>query len=143
MKRTYPNQPVIGVAGIVIEGDRVLLVQRGHEPQKGKWSVPGGALEVGETISEGVRRELREETGLEVQVGRLVEVFERISERDDEGVRHHYVILDYMCEPCGGELAAGGDAADARWVGRNELASYTITPGTPAVIEKAFRMSQG
>ncbi len=142
MKRSYPNQPVIGVAGILIEGDQVLLIQRGKEPQKGKWSVPGGALEVGESIAEGVQRELREETGLSVEVGGLVEVFERISERDDDGVKHHYVILDYLCHRSGGELTAGGDAADARWVQRNELNTYSITPGTPAVIAKAFRMSK-
>ena len=143
MKRTYPNQPVVGVAGILIEGESVLLVQRGHEPQKGKWSVPGGALEVGETIAEGVQRELHEETGLDVEVGGLIEIFERIADRDDAGVRHHYVILDYLCLRSGGELRAGGDAADARWVDKSDLDSYSITPGTPAVIEKAFRMSEG
>ena len=142
MKRTYPNQPVIGVGGIVIEGDRVLLVLRGNESQKGKWSVPGGALEVGETVAEGVRRELCEETGLDVQVGDLVEIFERIAARDELGVRHHYVILDYLCEQRGGDLSAGGDAADVRWVKRSELEEYPITPGTATVIEKAFRMCE-
>ena len=131
---------MIGVAGILIEGEKVLLVQRGNEPQKGKWSVPGGALEVGETVVEGVRRELLEETGLDVRVGGLVEVFERIAERDEAGVRHHYVILDYLCKQFGGRLAAGGDAADVRWVERADLVAYPITPGTPHVIEKAFRM---
>ena len=120
-----------------------MLIRRGHEPQKGKWSIPGGGLEVGETIKDGVRRELREETGLEVRVGRLAEIFERVGEADDQGVPYHYVILDYLCEAIGGKIEAAGDADDARWVERSELGSYEITPGTPAVIEKAFGMAAG
>jgi ADP-ribose pyrophosphatase YjhB (NUDIX family) len=140
MSRRYPERPVAGVGAIILDGDRVLLVERGNEPLKGVWSIPGGALEKGESLEEGVRRETREELGLEVEVGELVELFERIT-RDARGrVEYHFVLADYLCTVTGGTLRASDDAADARWVGRLELAALPLTEGTAKVIEKAFRL---
>jgi ADP-ribose pyrophosphatase YjhB (NUDIX family) len=140
MSRRYPERPVAGVGAIILDGDRVLLVERGNEPLKGVWSIPGGALETGESLLDGVRREAREELGLEVEVGELVELFERIT-RDARGrVEYHFVLADYLCTVTGGTLRASDDAADARWVGRLELAALPLTEGTAKVIEKAFRL---
>ena len=140
MSREYPSQPVVGVGAVILQGDAVLLIQRGNEPLKGIWSIPGGALEVGESLIDGVRREVREEVGLEIEVGEIVEVFERVT-RDEQGVvRYHYVLIDFVCRPTGGALAAGDDADDAKWVTASDLTAIEVTAGTPAVIEKAFRM---
>ncbi len=140
MSREYPSQPIIGVGAVILENAAVLLVRRGNEPLKGIWSIPGGALELGESLTGAVRREVREEVGLEIEVGEIVEIFERIT-RDDQGeVRYHYVLVDYICRPAGGTLVAADDAADARWVPRSDLGALEVTPGTPAVIEKAFRI---
>jgi 8-oxo-dGTP diphosphatase len=138
--RRYPERPIVGVAGIVLDGERVLLVRRAAAPQQGLWSLPGGALEVGETIVDGLRREIREETGLEAHVGPLVEVFERILHDSAGAAEYHYVLLDYLCVMEGGALKPGDDAADAAWFERAAVELLDITAGTPAVIEKAFRM---
>ena len=138
MGRSYPSQPVAGVGAIVLQQDDVLLVRRGTEPQKGLWSLPGGALELGESLHQGVRREVSEETGLEVRVLQFAGAFERITTDDSGAVQYHYVLLDYLCEPVGGALTAGDDAAEAAWVGRAELSECSLTPGLQAVIEKAF-----
>ncbi len=129
---------MVGVGAVLFDAGRVLLVERGRPPQQGKWSLPGGALEVGERLVDALRRELREETGLEVRVLEVVEVFERIL-RDEQGrPEYHYVLIDYLCEKTGGELRAGDDVRRAEWVERERLGEYDITEGTPAVIEKAF-----
>ena len=138
MGRAYPSQPVAGVGAIVLQRDDVLLVRRGNEPQRGLWSLPGGALELGESLHQGVRREVMEETGLEVRVLEFAGVFERIATDDNGAVQYHYVLLDYLCEPVGGALSAGDDAAEAAWVGRAELSGRALTPGLQPVIEKAF-----
>jgi ADP-ribose pyrophosphatase YjhB (NUDIX family) len=135
--RSYPERPIVGVAAIVFEAGRVLLVQRDREPQKGWWSLPGGGLELGERLLDGLRREIREETGLEIRVLEVVEVFERIQRDGDGRPEYHYVLVDYLCEKTGGELRAGDDACRAAWVDLDRLRDYRITPGTPAVIEKA------
>lgn len=140
MGRAYPSQPVAGVGAIVLQQDAVLLVRRGNEPQKGLWSVPGGALELGESLQQGVQREVLEETGLEVRVLEFVEVLERIMTDDSGAVEYHYVLLDYLCEPVGGALSAGDDAAEAVWVSRADLSARSLTPGLEAVIEKAFHL---
>ena len=138
MARSYPSRPVLGVGAIILDGDRVLLVQRARHPHKGLWSIPGGGLELGETIENGVRREVLEETGLEVHVGELIEVFERI-QRDAAGeVEYHYVVADYRCEYTGGEPRAGDDAAAVRWVERSAMGELEVTSGARTVIEKAF-----
>lgn len=143
MGRAYPSQPVAGVGAIVLRQDEVLLVRRGRAPQKGLWSVPGGALELGETLEQGVRREVLEETGLEVRVIQFAEALERILTDDSGAVQYHYVLLDYLCEPLGGVLAAGDDAAEAAWVNRTGLSQLSLTPGLGAVIEKAFQLREG
>jgi len=137
--RDYPSHPIIGVGGIVIWNERALLVRRGKPPLEGAWSIPGGMLEVGETLRQGVVRELAEETGIEVRVLDLVEVFERVS-RDEAGrVQYHFVMLDYLCEKIGGEARAGSDASDLAWVAESDLPNYALTPGALPVIQKAFQ----
>lgn len=137
--RRYPKWPLIGVGALLFERGRILMAQRGKEPNKGWWSLPGGALETGETLEQGVRREVREETGLEVEPAGVLEIVERIV-RDAAGVpEYHYVLIDYVCRVTGGTLAPGDDACDVRWVRRRDLPALTITEGTLAVIEKGFR----
>jgi 8-oxo-dGTP diphosphatase len=136
--RRYPPRPILGVGAIIIESGRVLLVERGREPLKGYWSLPGGVLEVGEKLAEGLSREVLEETGLAIEPLSVVEIFERIM-RDALGVaEYHYVLIDYLCRVTGGALQSGDDVSEARWVERACLTQYRITEGTLPVIEKAF-----
>jgi 8-oxo-dGTP diphosphatase len=140
--REYPARPIVGVGGVTIQDGRVLLIRRAFAPLQGRWSIPGGGLDVGETIVEGVRRELQEETGIDVRVLDPIETFEQI-QRDDSGrVQLHYVILDYLCEVIGGKVRAGGDATDAAWAGENNLAPYALTETATRVIRKAFAMAR-
>ncbi|MGB0123842.1 MAG: NUDIX hydrolase [Silvibacterium sp.] len=137
--REYPERPIVGVGAVIFDEGRVLLVQRGHAPMQGEWSLPGGALEVGETLEEGVRREVLEETGLIVEPVAMIEVFDRIA-RDDTGrVQFHYVLVDYLCRITGGSAACASDAADLRWAARDDL--DTIAPFTREVILKAWQLS--
>ncbi|GGH09358.1 NUDIX domain-containing protein [Silvibacterium dinghuense] len=131
---------MVGVGAVVLDGERVLLIRRGKEPMKGQWSLPGGALEVGETLAQGAQRETREETGLEVEPLAMVEVLDRIS-RDDAGrVQYHYVLVDFLCQVTGGKLKPGSDASEVRWARRNELEG--VAEFTVAVIEKGFRLRE-
>src|ERR1700692_2905152 len=114
--REFPAQPVVGVGAVVVDGDRVLLVRRGHEPLKGEWSLPGGAVELGETLETALAREVVEETGLDVVVGSVVEVLDRVERAPDGRVEYHFVIVDYACTVRGGSIASGSDAEDDRWV---------------------------
>jgi 8-oxo-dGTP diphosphatase len=116
----------------------VLLVERGGIPLKGYWSIPGGLLETGETLEEGVRREVREETGLRIEVVRFFELFERIMRDDCGRTEYHYVLADFLCRPLGGKLRAGSDVASVAWVRKARLKDYKITEGTLAVVERAF-----
>ncbi len=140
MSRRYPSRPVVGVGAIITRGDAVLLVRRGREPQKGIWSIPGGVLKVGETLEEGVRREVREEVGIEVRVVERVEVVERILPDAKGKLEYHYILIDYLCEPTEGTLQAADDAAEAAWVERADLDQYAITPGTTEVIDRGFEV---
>ena len=142
-QREYPQHPILGVAGVVIYEHQVLLIRRGQPPLEGAWSIPGGALELGETVADGVRRELREETGLEVRVSTLIEVFERIEPGIGSTPRYHYVVLDYLCERIGGEAIPGGDAAAVAWVNEADLPKYLLTQAATNVIQKAFNMARG
>lgn len=130
---------MIGVGAILLRRGRILMAQRGKEPLKGWWSLPGGALEIGESLRDGVCREAREETGLEVEPLGVLEIFERII-RDAAGVpEYHYVLIDYICRVTGGTLFPGDDVCAVEWVRQRDLPGLQITEGTLAVIEKAFR----
>ena len=130
---------MLGVGALIFDDEkRILLIERGGEPLKGWWSLPGGVLETGETLADGVRREVKEETGLNVEPEQMIEVFERIM-RDAEGrPEYHYVLIDYICRWTGGALQPADDCADARWATRRDCASMRITEGTLTVIEKAW-----
>jgi 8-oxo-dGTP diphosphatase len=141
-RREYPERPLVGVGGVVIGSGRALLVRRGGPPLEGQWSIPGGMLEVGETLLEGVRRELLEETGIEVRVGALIEVFERINVDGDGKTRYHFVVLDYLCEAVRGEARAGSDVSDVAWASPSELGEYSVSETATRVILKAFEMAQ-
>jgi len=156
--REYPDQPVVGVGGVIISDGRALLIRRGSEPLKGQWSIPGGMLELGETLIEGVRRELREETGLNVRVLDLIEVFERIFPDPQPGEaaaedgaaapqragrpQYHFVILDYLCEVVSGDPRPGSDVTDVAFVREDDLSRYSLTPTATRVVSKAFAMSR-
>ncbi len=130
-----------GVGALILEGDRILLVERAREPLKGWWSLPGGVLEPGELLRDAVIREVREETGLVIEPIEMMEIYERIM-RDEEGrVEYHYVLMDFLCRVIGGNLAAADDACGAQWFARGELAALRITEGTLPVIERAFNKS--
>jgi 8-oxo-dGTP diphosphatase len=129
---------MVGVGAILLRRDRILMAQRGKEPLKGWWSLPGGALEIGESLHDGVCREVLEETGLEVTPVGVFEIFERIM-RDAEGApEYHYVLIDYVCKVTGGKLFPGDDVCAVEWVRRRDLPNFQITEGTLAVIERAF-----
>src|SRR3954465_398020 len=110
MTRAFPERPIVGVGAVILDGDSVLIVRRAHEPLKGEWSLPGGAVEVGETLREAIAREGLEETGLAVAGGAVVEVLDRIRRDPDGRVRFHYVLVDFVCRPAGGGLCCASDA---------------------------------
>ena len=144
LQREFPQAPLVGVGAVVVHESRVLLVRRGSEPLKGHWTLPGGVLEPGETLVQGVAREVKEETGLEVEVIELIELLDRIH-REGERVRYHYVIADYLCRVTGGELRAASDADAVRWVERAEWNSHSaliLDPITVRVLEKGWHMAQ-
>ncbi len=141
-RREYPERPIIGVGGVVISDGRVLLVRRAGPPLQGRWSIPGGILEVGETLIEGVRRELAEETGIDVRVRTLIEVFERI-DRDGSGkLQYHFVVLDYLCEAVGGIAQAGSDVSEVAWAAPAEFEKYALTEIASRVILKALELAR-
>jgi ADP-ribose pyrophosphatase YjhB (NUDIX family) len=133
MAREYPDRPVVGVGGVVVQDGRALIVKRAHEPRKGEWSLPGGLVELGETLAEAARREIKEETGLDVEVSEVLEVFDRVH-RLEGRVRYHFVIVDYLCRPMDGTLQAGDDAEAVAWVTADEIASYGVNEFATRVI---------
>jgi ADP-ribose pyrophosphatase YjhB (NUDIX family) len=135
--REYPERPIVGVGAVVLDGDRVLLVRRGNEPLKGEWSLPGGAVEVGETLEAAIAREVLEETGLEVEVGPMIDVLDRVRVDPDGRVRYHFVLIDYLCRPTGGTLCCATDAADATWAGLDDLVRFALAEPTLRMIDKA------
>ena len=166
-KREFPEWPMVGVGGVLIDQDRALLVRRAREPALGEWTIPGGLLEVGETLSDGVQRELQEETGLVVRAVELIEALERIFSDSEEiqpapeaprvrsasqevtrilGIRprprYHYVILDYLCERVSGEPVISEEISDLAFVREEELPNYALTPAATRVLHKAFAMAR-
>jgi 8-oxo-dGTP diphosphatase len=136
--RQYPDRPILGVGALIFREDCILLVERGKEPLKGFWSLPGGVVEVGETLEQAIRREVREETNLEIEILEVLEIFERII-RDDAGCpEYHYVLIDYLCRSNSGQPQPATDVAQVAWVRQEELHLYRITEGTPPVIQKGF-----
>jgi mutator protein MutT len=143
MKREYPDTPLVGVGAIIIEDRRVVLVKRGHAPLRGKWSSPGGVLEVGETLRKAAVREAREETGLTIEPGELLGVFERVVPDEHGRMRYHYVLIDFLCRRVAGELMAADDAEDARWFRPEELGGLDLARETEDVILKGFEKVAG
>ena len=137
--RRYPEHPLLGIGALIFEGGCILMAQRGKAPLMGQWSLPGGLVETGESLENAVRREVLEETGLEVKPLGVLEIFERIMRNAGGAVEYHYVLLDYICRVTGGTLCAGDDASRVQWVERRALKDLHITEGTLAVIEKGFR----
>ena len=145
--REYPERPVVGIGGVIIDQGRTLLIRRGSEPLLGEWSIPGGSLELGESLQEGVARELLEETGIEVRVLDLIEVFDRIYLEDGppgprRGPRFHFVIADYLCERLSGEPRAGSDVTDVAFAAEDELPRFHLTETATRVLKKAFAMAR-
>jgi 8-oxo-dGTP diphosphatase len=136
--RQYPAQPIVGVGAVILQDGKVVLVKRRFEPLAGQWSLPGGRLELGETLESGLAREMLEETGLVVQVGPVIDVFDRILLDPERKVRYHYVLVDYLCRPTGGSLLHGSDVAAAELVDPDDLDRYRLTPKATSVIEKAL-----
>ena len=138
--REYPTRPIIGVGGVVFLDGRVVLVKRRYEPLAGQWSLPGGAVEVGETLRDGLHRELREEIGIEARVGQLVELFDHITRDDGGRVRYHYVLADYLCHHVSGELRPGSDAEAVALADPADLMPYSLTDRALAVIERGLTL---
>ncbi|MGC2476677.1 MAG: NUDIX hydrolase [Candidatus Sulfotelmatobacter sp.] len=143
MQRDFPEVPLVGVGSIIIENDRVVLVKRAHPPIQGQWSIPGGVLEVGELVREAAIREAREETGLIVEPGELLGVFDRILRDAEKRVQYHYVLIDFLCRRVAGELLAASDAAEVRWFTRAELPTLKLAEDTLEVIQKGFEKLRG
>jgi ADP-ribose pyrophosphatase YjhB (NUDIX family) len=140
--RQYPGQPIVGVGAVIIQDGKVVLVKRRFEPLAGQWSLPGGRLELGETLEGGLAREMLEETGLEIEVGPVVDVFDRILLDPERKVRYHYVLIDYLCRPIAGTLAHGSDVAAAELVDPGDLDRFRLTPKATSVIEKAVAIAR-
>ncbi len=151
--REYPEKPIVGIGGVVIDDGKALLIRRGSEPLLGQWSIPGGTLELGETLEEGTVRELMEETGIEVKVLEMIEVFERINfgrgadeswttKEEKKRPRFHFVIVDYLCQRVSGTALAGGDVTDVAWAQESELEKFALTATATRVIRKAFSLAR-
>jgi 8-oxo-dGTP diphosphatase len=138
MSREYPDNPLVGVGAVIVQDSRVLLIRRGQPPLMGEWSLPGGLLECGETLREAVVREAREETGLTVETGEMLGVYERVIRAEDGRARYHYVLIDFLCRTDGGDLQAGSDATEVRWFRPEDLDALNLPRDTREVIGKGF-----
>ena len=138
MQREFPETPLVGVGAIIIENARVVLVKRAHPPLQAEWSIPGGVLEVGELVRQAAIREACEETGLTVDPGELLGVYDRVLRNADKRVQYHYVLIDFLCRRVAGDLAAASDAAEVRWFTREELPALKLAEDTLDVIRKGF-----
>src|SRR3954468_17061434 len=142
IQREFPEVPLVGVGSIIIEDERVLLVKRAHPPIQGQWSIPGGGLEVGEMVREAAVREAGGETGLTVEPGELLGVYDRILRDAERRVQYHYVLIDFLCRRVGGELLAASDAAEVRWFRRDGLSGLHLAEDTQEVISRGFEKLQ-
>lgn len=145
-EREYPKSPIVGVAAVVLHDRDVLLVRRGREPMLGAWSLPGGALELGETTAEGVAREVLEETGLRVEAVEIIATLDRIVRDKDGRVRYHYTLVEWLCRSHGSmvDVVCGDDAAEAIWVRFTEISSpkFGLDATTLGVIERALKLAE-
>jgi 8-oxo-dGTP diphosphatase len=139
MQREFPEVPLVGVGAIIIEDGRVVLVKRAHPPLQAEWSIPGGVLEIGELVREAAIREAREETGLTVEPGELLGVYDRILRDPDQRVQYHYVLIDFLCRRVAGDLAAASDAAEVGWFTPDKLTRLNLAEDTLDVIQKGLR----
>jgi 8-oxo-dGTP diphosphatase len=142
VNRTYPDRPFVGVGAVIVDGERVVLIRRRFAPLAGEWSLPGGTVEAGETLEDCVIREMREETGLDVEVGPVIEVLDRITRDDNGRVLYHYVLVDYLCWPVGGALQAGSDVDAAVWTAPGDVSAYHLTDQAIAVIARGFELAR-
>jgi len=138
MKREYYQYPILAAAGVIIIDDKVLIIKRKVEPNAGKWSIPGGAINLAEKIEDGLKREILEETGLKANVIKLVDIIERVYNDNEGKIIYHYIILDYLCSYISGDMKASSDAEDLKLVSLNELDNINMTEGTKKIIKKAF-----
>jgi 8-oxo-dGTP diphosphatase len=139
MQREFPEVPMVGVGAIIIEDARIVLVRRGHPPLQAEWSIPGGLLEVGELVRDATIREAREETGLTVEPGELLGVYDRVLRDTEQRVQYHYVLIDFLCRRVAGDLVAASDAAEVGWFRREQLPALKLAEDTLDVIRKGFR----
>ena len=144
--REYPDHPVVGVGAVVVRDGKALIIKRAHEPRKGEWSLPGGLLELGESLQDAVRREIKEETSLDIDVGPVIETFDRVH-RDDAGkIRYHFVIVDYVCWPADRDAAQepvpGSDADGVAWVTASEIDAYRVNTHAKDVILRGLGVSR-
>ena len=142
MKRHYPDQPLVGVGAVVFKDGEALLVRRGQEPALGSWSLPGGLVELGETLADAIRRELAEETGLSVTLLGIAAVAERVFRDPDGRIAYHYVLVDFLCDYLRGDLTAGSDITAARFVALRELTGFVLPEFTADVIHRAWEQKR-
>ena len=142
MKREYPEHPLVGVGAVIVQDGRALLIRRGQPPLLGEWSLPGGVLECGEALRDAAIREAREETGLTVEVGEMLGVYERVIRGDNGRVRYHYVLIDFLCRPASGEPKAGSDAAEVGWFRREDLPLLKLAYDANDVVLKGLARSE-
>jgi len=142
MDREYAGHPMVGVGGIVLNEGKVLLVRRGQQPGYGKWSIPGGMVELGETLTEAIRREVLEECGIEIELADVIAVLERVIRREDERVRYHYILIDFLGYWKGGELQPASDILEARWADPSEMENLEMTDRTKQVVFEAMGLSE-
>jgi len=138
VKRDYPDRPIVGVGAVIVDDGRALIVQRGGEPLKGHWSIPGGVVELGETLRQAVAREALEETGLVIEVGEVLEVFDSIVPDASGKTQYHYVLVDFLCTVVVGDPRPGSDAADVRWITPKELDAFEMQDSAKKVVRKGL-----
>lgn len=140
--RQYPERPIVGVGAVIVDDGKVVLVKRKYEPLKGQWSLPGGMVEIGETLETALAREMLEETALRVEVGPVIEVFDRIMHDEERRVRYHFVLIDYLCWPVAGTLQAGSDVEEAIWAQPARLGDYALTEKATSVIARGLTLAR-